>query len=277
MDWTKYPLEKLFIFIAGVCPGIAAFVVLELSRPGTFNRFFTLPFLGYRTKLTILIIAAFVIGYTMTTFFRGILGAIGGVYGTWLIKKHPSPPSFEIQLGPWRDPRWRALLKRHLGSQSPADSMLMTAEVFKMRMEMAKYLPHHEQAAAVANLNLEKLNLEINDSQWSQWYDYYHEKVLQPEETDVLSHVRWGLNINLDTAALFILIGSYYIPNLRHWWVFVPTIVWLCLLAAEEYSILKKYTDPWSTLSAQAQFRHLIDAQRSRFRIALTTRPKTRR
>jgi hypothetical protein len=81
MDLSKYPLERLFYFIAGVIPGFAALLIFQLAAPGSFVWFFTLSFLGYKTKLSLILIAAFVIGNCMTSFLGSLAGTVGGAIG----------------------------------------------------------------------------------------------------------------------------------------------------------------------------------------------------
>jgi hypothetical protein len=75
MDWSKYPLEKLFSFVAAVIPGFVALLVF----PGSLQWLFALGFLGYRTRVTVVVLLAFVVGFTMTTILSAFLGAIGGL------------------------------------------------------------------------------------------------------------------------------------------------------------------------------------------------------
>jgi hypothetical protein len=56
MDPFKYPIEHLFDFVAGVIPGFTALI----------------SFLGYKTKLFLILVVAFVIGNNMTTFLRAL-------------------------------------------------------------------------------------------------------------------------------------------------------------------------------------------------------------
>jgi hypothetical protein len=96
MDWTKYPLEKLFSFVAGIIPGSVALLMF----PGRIEWFFALGFLGYPTKLALFILVAFVVGFTATTFLGAILGGIGGAIGA---ASYNPPYSYEIARGVTRN------------------------------------------------------------------------------------------------------------------------------------------------------------------------------
>ncbi len=97
MDLSKYPLEKLLYFVAGVIPGFVALLIFHVAAPGSFGWFFSLGFLGYRTKVALVVLTAFVVGNSMTRFLSGFLGAIGGAIGGAVGYKPPQ--SLEIALG----------------------------------------------------------------------------------------------------------------------------------------------------------------------------------
>src|ERR1019366_7110704 len=111
MDFSKYPLEKLFYFLAGVIPGFVALFIFQLAVPGSFGWFFNLGFLGYRTKLSLILLAAFVVGNTLTTFLSGFLRFIGGAYFGGIVALRPYRPPRSYVVAPWRDPKWRTVLK----------------------------------------------------------------------------------------------------------------------------------------------------------------------
>lgn len=253
MDWSKYPLEKLLYFVAGTIPGFVALIIFQLAAPGSFDWFFALGFLGYRTKLTISVLTAFVVGYSMTTFLRALLGGAYGAYGA-IVAQRPYKPPQSYAIAPWRDPRWRTVLRDHLGAQAPNDTSPILPDIFETRRKMVELLPQDQQPAALYELNSEKLRAEIDDLQWEQWYDYYHRIVLQPDDRDLFSHVRWGLSVNLETAALYTLMSAWMVPSVRRWWCILLASPWLLMLVAEEYSSYKQWTDRWTTLTAQIKY-----------------------
>ncbi len=94
----------------------------------------------------------------------------------------------------------------------------------------------------------------MDDGDWARWYDHYHQIVLQPGSHDFVSYVRTGLNFNLETAALYVLVGAALVPSVRHWWCILPACVWLLILVAEVFSAWTRFTDKWSTLSEQIKY-----------------------
>jgi len=64
MDWAKL-LDKFFVFIAALIPGGFVLLVGALRHSGLWGMFWSLNYLGYQTKVGILIFAAFAAGLTV--------------------------------------------------------------------------------------------------------------------------------------------------------------------------------------------------------------------
>jgi hypothetical protein len=250
MDWSKYPFEKLFFFIAGVIPGFIALLVFECAAPGSFKWFVALGFLGYRTKLAVILLTAFVIGNSMTTLLYKLLGAIGGAIGGYVGYKPPH--SYDV--APWRDPGWRGVLKNYLGPDAPDDTWPMRKDLYDFRVQQISVQPPAQQVGALAALNLEKLKTERDDTDWARWYDQYHRTVLKPEDTDMVFHFQRGLNFNLETAAIYLLVSMIIVPQLRHWWTILPACFWTVSLMLEEVYSFRQMTNKWSTLNTQITY-----------------------
>lgn len=253
MDLSKYPIHKLFHLIAGIIPGFTALFIFELAKPGAFEWFFSLGSIGYRTRLSLILIASFIVGYTLTKFFSAFLGGLGGVLGAYYARK-PYKPPHSFMVAPWRDRRWRTALKNVLGADAPNDTQLMSKEVFELRRRTAEQFPNTLTTTALADLNLEKLNLEIDDGKWEQWYDYYHNIVLLSENPDISFQVQTGLNFSLEVTGLCILFSALFVPEVRHWWCITPACGWVFMLVAEVYAQLKKSLNKWLSLSQQIEY-----------------------
>jgi hypothetical protein len=253
VDFSKYPIEKFFYFLAGVIPGCVALWVFQVAHPGTFEWLFANAFLGYRTKLAIVGLSSFVTGNSLNSFLNGLLGMMGGIYGR-IIGMRPYRPSKSYETAPWRDSRWRSALKAKLGSESPNDTFLMTQELYDLRRLQLDYLPKTQADLGLAQLNLEKLQTEIDDSRWAQWYEHYHRMLYYPTSPDPAWHVARGLAFNLETTALYLLISAVFVPALRKWWCIIPSCIWVLLLIAQEYAGLKRAMDKWETLSDQIKY-----------------------
>jgi len=243
MDLSKYPLEKVFYFVAGIIPGFTALLIFQLAVPEAFTWFFTLGFIGYKTKLALILLVAFVIGNSTTSFLRGTLGMIGGVIAAVVMRRPYVPPQTQT-IAPWRDPRWRTVLKKQLGAQVPNDTRLINEDFFNQRREMINLQPEPQRAAALHTLSQERLLTQIDDGDWQQWYDHYHRIVLSDPERDFQWYVAHGLAYNLETAAVYVVLSAFVVPAVRHWWSLGPALFWVLILFSQEYTVARCYFDP---------------------------------
>ena len=253
MDWSKYPLYKLSFFVAGVIPGFVALLIYQVAVPGSFAWFFHLCFLGYRMKLTLIILTAFVIGNSMTRFLYGTFAMVGGVIGR-VVGRRPYKPPHTVSVAPWRDTRWRVALKKYLGNDAPKDTILMSQDLHNLKLQMANQQPPALVQRAIAEVENEKLSAEIDDLNWSRWYDHFHSLVLTSTERDFAFYVERGLHYNLQTASVYVLISACFVPILRYWWVLTPTLLWTFFLLMEEYGGLMQYLNKYSTTSKQITY-----------------------
>jgi hypothetical protein len=181
------------------------------------------------------------------------VGCVDGVVAATRAKRPYKAPQTEA-IAPWRDLRWRTLLKRQLGAQAPNDINLIPDGIFNQRIEMINLTPEAQRPVALHALNQEKLLTEIDDANWQQWYDHYHRIVLSVTRWDFESHVRYGIIYNLQAAAVYVLISAIFVPNIRHWWTLVPASIWAVIFVFQEYYRSKEYMKAWSTLSEQIRY-----------------------
>jgi hypothetical protein len=252
-DLSEYPLEKLVLFAAGVLPGFVALLVFEQAAPGSFGWFFSLPFLGYRTKLSLIVLVAFVVGNTMSAFLSSLFRWVGWIIGYTLGHLFYKPSHFH-DVAPWRDPTWRGLVKSRLGTQAPNDTRLMPQEIFDLRKKMLEGLPEEQRSSALFDLVNERMDAAMDDANWARWYEHYHQLLIQPDDRDVVWHVRNGLNFNLQTASLYVLISALVVPSIRHWWCILPACMWVLDLVGEFCWLVKQFSDKWSTLPEQIKY-----------------------
>ncbi len=258
MEILKYPLEKLVYFIAGIIPGFVALLIYWLSVPGSFGWFFALGFLGYNSKIGIVLLTAFIIGNSMTQFLASILGATGGVIGAihgMREAQKPYKPPHSYDVAPWRDLRWRTALKAHLGRQAPNDTHLISPQLLALMRASIDNLPSEQRPSAQAKLEHDKIQAEIDEGNWAQWYNQFHQIVLSGQvKQDVQWHVYQGLGFNLETTAIYVLISAFFVPSVRHWWCILPACMWTLVLFAKEYSGLRNVMNQWSSLSDQTKY-----------------------
>jgi hypothetical protein len=252
VDLLKYPIEKLFHFIASIVPGFVALLIFEFSSPGSFDWFLDNDSLGYTTKVTLILVVAFVVGYSLSTFLNGLIGAIYGAIGARFPAKYQAPSTIEV--APWRDRRWRTVLKKHLGSQAPNDTILMSKDSFESRRKMFEVVVEPLRSMKISELELEKLSVEIDDGKWAEWYDHYHQQIATEVRNDLVALMRNDLNFNLEVTGVYLLVSAAIVPGLKHWWYFAFAIGWILIGIAQSLAGWQRYRNKWMTLTDQIRY-----------------------
>jgi hypothetical protein len=257
MDLSKYPIERLFQFAAGIIPGFVMLAIFRLAHPQAFDSLMRLGFLGYKTMLAVALVTSFIAGYTLTTFINGMLGAIGAISGHALAQQ-PFRPAHSFGVAPWRDHLWRTALKRALGPDAPEDTLLITDEAFQERKQIldnwVALMGSAAQQQELSKLQQEKLASEINDGKWRQWYEHYHRVVIEKYGQDFTFYIRTGLNFNLEAAGVYVLLSAIFVPSVRQWWALVSASIWVFMGIAEVFHTLQRYPNRWSTLFQQIDY-----------------------
>jgi hypothetical protein len=250
VDLTKYLLGKFFGFLAGVVPGFVALLVFQLAEPGSFGWFFSGGFLTYEAKVGVILIVAFLIGNCMTTFLMVLKGEVEDFVAK---EKKQGPQQLPpIDQGvPWRDIRWRLALKNRLGKKAPENVRVLPAGFLDEEQKRVAALPEAERRQSLGQLEETGINVAKDDADWYALYCIYHAVVLERSEQDDALNVREGLDFNLETAALVVLISALFVPSLRHWWCILPACMWIVIFVLEERADARRYNDLWSTLDDQ--------------------------
>jgi hypothetical protein len=254
LDLSKFQLERVFSFIAGVLPGFVALIIFQMGHREFFERFISLEFLGYKTKIAIVLLVAFVIGNSMTTFVSAVSGAVGGGVGAAIVARQPLRDPVSLEVAPWRDNRWRKLVREQLGATAPDDTQVMKPTIFDQRRRMIDELPLDQRPGALLQLALEKNKADLDDMNWEQWYDQYHAMVVLPVDQTIEAYVGNGLSFNLQAASVYVLISALYVPGVRHWWWLLPSCAWCVIFVAQSYTTLQRFFNKWSTLSDQIKY-----------------------
>lgn len=206
MNFGNVPLEKVWSFLA-VIPGAAVMLIFRFSHPEAFSWFYSsAATLGYRTRITLLLMVALIIGHTLTSAINFCAGAIGGVIGSLT----PYKPSDFYDIAPWRDPTWRALVSRRLGPEVvPGNIPWVSNTVLEQQKSALAFSPEADRTAALSQLMVDRMAAITNDTRWREWYSHYHAKMtLTPGiENGFAWHLYTGLSANLEATALYILIA----------------------------------------------------------------------
>ena len=250
MAWLKITLERLFGLLAPVIPGAAVLIVLGIHHQRWAATIRNLTYLTYSTKVVLVVAAALVSGWTVSTAYFGLMGALEGALAPflqkWLSSENPSFP-------PWRDKTWRALMKKYLGDAAPEDVDLIADETFNLQIERAKLIQDpRQQFEEVQRLNREKANAVIMDLHWQTWWSNMHHAILA--DTDPVTKMSLAIEANLQAASLVLLFSIHRTPVLYHWWVVLPCVFWIVMRVVRAYAFLYNLRNPWASSQKQMAF-----------------------
>jgi len=256
----KLPVERTVYFVASLIPGGAALATYQSVSGTAIQWFFGIQFLGYRTKLGLLIFSAFVIGHTMTNFVRILIDDLLPILAEQVAKvPWPSKSSFEYEIGPWRSVEWRNAVRNRLGTSAPDDLRFMTLQMMDQELALVESLPIDQQGAERMRILQERTASILNDMEWSTLYSHYHHMVGQLNESarhdEVTTFIRDGFTYNFIAASMYVLISALVVPAVRQWWCILPAAAWvfgfvLFFVAA----IRRVLANKWSTLHDQVSY-----------------------
>ena len=117
----KISLKKAFSFLATIVPGSVLFYLFEIGHPGTIGWFLSISSLGYKSRIFLLLLALFLLGYSFVKFLAAVCGSFGWLLGRTIrlpiFDRHP----YDYATAPWRDKRWRAAYTRRFAIDAPPD------------------------------------------------------------------------------------------------------------------------------------------------------------
>jgi hypothetical protein len=265
LEILKTALERLFLFIASLIPGAAGLFLFTLGYPDLAASFWHAGYLEYKTKVAIVIVSAFVLGWTIAI----TLGTVGLIVGS-IIGSFSNTP--EPSLKPWRNPNWRGLLTSYLGKAAPENIPLVPEELTEARLKIAQTLTEPERTQQIIEAYSEKARAEFSDLQWAGWWHELHPRTLFGQ-LDPLAVMSNQLSASFHSASIVILCGTFFFPTLRHWWVFVLCLSWLVHLLLQAVGLILRIRDPWSSFSPQMKY--LQDRLEREAPFALQSREKS--
>lgn len=78
MDWLRIIFDRFFGFLATLIPGSAILLLFVLHKESAFHAFWATNSLGYQTKIAILLLITFSVGFTVQHSIGTLSGAISG-------------------------------------------------------------------------------------------------------------------------------------------------------------------------------------------------------
>ena len=248
MQEFEYPLDKMFHFVAGVVPGAAVLLLRFQSQPALCLRIAYDPFLGYKTKLCIFVLFCFVIGNAITTVLGGFVGAFAGALGALSQRFSASRTD---SAAPWRDRRWRKVALLNLQERAPADTTLITEELYLLRSAAFESLPPEQRRMENYSLSMERLRTQRDDREWASWYEQLHFQVLQEQEDDFTVRITSGFSSNITATALVVIIGMIVKSTARPHWLCGACVLWIAFAVVRVVAELYRISNPWSTIDKQ--------------------------
>lgn len=80
MDWLKLAVDRFFGLIAGIIPGTAVLIVVGIHHPDWARYVRDINYLGYGTKITLVLAAAIVAGWTVLAIYNSLVNGIHGLF-----------------------------------------------------------------------------------------------------------------------------------------------------------------------------------------------------
>jgi hypothetical protein len=249
MDWLK-TLERFFGVVAVVIPGAAVLTLFGIHHPDWAAYVRDINYIGYRTKISLVVGAAFIAGWTVTTVFMALVGGLYGVFQQrivkWLYAEDPQTP-------PWRNKNWRALVTQYLGSAAPEDLDLIGDDLLAIQVEVANCLPDPtERFRELYRVKSEKGKADIVENYWKSWWSTLHHDAV--EDKDPVTQVSLTIEGNLQATSLLLLCAIPTTPVLNRWWVISFCLFWLFMRLVRMYSLLIRTKNPWSTFTKQMDY-----------------------
>lgn len=262
IDFGKFPFEKAVHLLAKVLPGFALLFAYNAKNPGAVTSILSLPYLGYATRVWLLIVVCFMLGYTLSsvlsTVVSGVAGATGALWASFARTKHP----YNYQIAPWRDPNWREAYISRFGADAPKDLTLIlpgnAAELLRPTQPLPSDLGEQQKLAEQLTLQINTglkaaIDAIQNDTEWRMRYESIKFKVLFQQPLEPIEEVIGRLDSDFSVASAVLVVGAALSPSLRVWWLMLPAMGWLIVgmlrFCAKAYQIVA----PWSTLTAQIE------------------------
>jgi len=254
MNWIKIvdrlSVEQFSGIIAPVIPGATVLMLLVLHHPNLGTLVLSTTYLGYRTKIFLVIAAAMIAGWTATTAYLGFIGfcegALGPVIQKWLQTGVPAVP-------PWRNKTWRALVTQYLGAAAPEDLDLISEDTLRIQIQTAEYTQDpRERFEEVQRLKNAKGKGDIVDHYWQSWWDTLHYDAIT--KAHPAAQIALTIESNLQTASVLILCALPNTPILNQWWLIASCVFWLTMRVLRTYSLLRQTRDPWSSFTKQMDY-----------------------
>ncbi|HUV71164.1 MAG TPA: hypothetical protein VMW15_16010, partial [Terracidiphilus sp.] len=229
---------------------------------GTVTGILSLPYIGYATRVWLLIAICFMLGYTLSTVVNTVAntvaGAIGALWGVFTEGRHP----YEHQVAPWRDQTWRAAYISRFGPEAPKNLTLVlpsnAAELLRLSQPLPPGLAEQRRLAEQITLQINSeltaaIDAITNDTKWRMCYERMKFKVLFEGPLEPIQEVFGRLDSDFSLASAVLIAGAVLSAQFRVWWLMVPATAWIVLGVLRFCVRAYQIAEPWNTLSAQIE------------------------
>ncbi len=260
----KISLKKAFSFLATIVPGSVLFYLFEIGHPGTIGWFLSISSLGYKSRIFLLLLALFLLGYSFVKFLAAVCGSFGWLLGRTIrlpiFDRHP----YDYATAPWRDKRWRAAYTRRFAIDAPPDLAFTPDSLDEGKIvAISKLQPGEQTSPELSAYSWEVLQACIkgifNDEAWRSRYLQLHVAEITKIGNDFASKIGASLDSNISISSLVIIVASWFVPQIRLWWLLLLAYLWAANSAMVFAEKIMRLFDPSSTL--QAQFDVLTSAK----------------
>ncbi|HEX4031666.1 MAG TPA: hypothetical protein VHX20_14955 [Terracidiphilus sp.] len=256
MEFDKIPFVKAFPFLASIFPGGALFYLFEVAHRGTLSRFLSISIFGYKSKLLLLLLMLFLLGYSFNKFVAALSESAGWVLGRIcklpVFDRHP----YDLTTAPWRDRRWRAAYARRFAIDVPRDIALTPDSLDEEMLSAISTLqpgeqPSAEQSAYAMRVLHAAIDRISNDQEWKLRYLQLHVAEITRVEMGFVGEIGAGLDSNLTIASVILVVASWFVPQIRFWWLLFPAYLWFAKSLLDVAQKTVRFINPSSTLQAQ--------------------------
>ena len=116
MNWEKFATTRNVMFATCFIPGTAFLLVIALKFPLLRHQFEGMEFLGYKTKLSLILVLSFAAGFPI----QGIFVAFRHAVNQRKDKRDEKEIDEKLEIAkPWNCRTWRALAQQMLGLDNP--------------------------------------------------------------------------------------------------------------------------------------------------------------
>jgi hypothetical protein len=247
MEWIKIVTERLFGFLTALIPGSAAMYLLSLHYPQAIKQLWSIEYLGYQAKITILLSSIFLVGFTISAALGSIIGFTQSLIGTTRRIKEP-------EFKPWHNPNWRALLTKYLSEAAPVDIEPLSDAILQDELKaiLQSTEDEDERQQRILDAVQRKNRADLNDYSWSGWWNQLHGMLAF--DHDPITAMKMNVIHNLQAASLVLLCGIPFNPSLRHWWLIAICVYWIVVMVAEGINVVILLQDPWKTFHKQMAY-----------------------